>query len=119
MVQIDIEKFRKLFPNLAREILDGEGKGIRFHIIRPRKPDPWRGYMPTVYDFIRRAKTIEEALEVVDYMERRGEITKEEAEKIRKQLKEKGLESFGPRREPGYYFKEAGYELYTPEDEEE
>jgi len=119
MIEIDIKKFRTLFPNLAKEILNGEGKSVKLEFIRRRRPDPWRGYNPSIYDFIRRAKTIEEALEVVDYMERRGEISKEEADKIRRQLKEKGLRSFGPRKESGYYFRVAGYELYTPEEEDE
>jgi len=50
-----------------------------------------------------------QAREIIDYLERKGRITPEYAEKLRRQLKEKGLRSFGPKKEPGYYFKEAGY----------
>jgi len=104
----DIEEFKKRYPHLAKEILGSKGS-VHFRIgVRVR--DPWRGYEPNVYDFIRRADTIEQALEVVDFLEKRGELSHEEAEKIRKQLREKGLQSFGPKKEFGYYLKAAGYE---------
>jgi hypothetical protein len=41
-------------------------------------------------------------------MERRGEISKEYAARLRKQLKEKGIRSFGPKKEENYYLKRAG-----------
>ncbi|HDJ95052.1 MAG TPA: DUF2095 domain-containing protein [Acidilobales archaeon] len=104
----DIEEFKKKYPHLAKEILGSRGS-VHFRI-GVRVKDPWRGYDPNVYDFIRRADTVEQALEVVDFLEKRGELSHEEAEKIRKQLREKGLQSFGPKKEFGYYLKAAGYE---------
>ena len=104
----DIEEFKKRFPHLAKEVLSG--KGSTHFRIGVRVKDPWRGYDPNVYDFIRRADTVEQALEVVDFLEKRGELSHEEAGKIRKQLREKGLQSFGPKKEFGYYLKAAGYE---------
>ena len=107
MVNMSIDEFRKKYPHLAKEILDGEGLYIRMKI--KVKYDPWRGFQPGVIDFIRRARNEKEALEVIDYMEKKGEISPKEAEALRKQLKERGLRSFGPRKYDGYYFKEAGY----------
>jgi hypothetical protein len=63
----------------------------------------WAGYDPDVVDFIRRCKTVEQAEEVVDYMESHGEITAERAAEIRKQIVEEGLRSFGPKKEMGFY----------------
>ena len=85
MVNMSIEEFRKRYPHLAKEILDGEGLNIKMKI--RVKYDPWRGFQPGVIDFIRRARNEKEALEVINYMEKRGEISHEEAEALRKQLK--------------------------------
>ena len=116
VVEIDREEFRKRFPHLAREI-EERTMAIPISAVRwdveagerlassGSERDPWRGYMPDVVAFICRCDTEEQALEIIDYMERKGEITPEYAEKLRKQLKEKGLRSFGPKREPGFYFK--------------
>lgn len=69
--------------------------------------DPLRGYMPSPIDFIRRARSIEEAMEVIDYLERRGEISKDEADRLRKKLREGSLEALGPRRSYGVYLRYA------------
>ncbi len=98
VIEYDIRKFKKLFPHLAKELLEGPPKLGK---------DPLRGFMPGAVDFIRRARTPKEAEEVIDYLEKKGEITKEEADALRKQLREKGLESFGKRKKPGYYFRYA------------
>jgi hypothetical protein len=41
-------------------------------------------------------------------LEKRGELTKEHAEKLRKQLKKEGVRSFGSKKEENYYFKQGG-----------
>jgi len=40
---------------------------------------------------------------MIAYMEKRGEISKEYAQKLRAQLKRKGVRSFGPKKEENYY----------------
>jgi len=119
-VEVDRERFRRAFPHLAEEIERGVQK-ITISAVRwdpnvgeelassGTARDPWAGYMPDAIAFIRRCDTEEQALEIIDYLERKGEITSDYAEKLRRQLKEKGLRSFGPKKEPGYYFKQAGY----------
>lgn len=54
-----MEKFKKMFPNLYHEL---EGKDL-----------------PTVLDHLEVCRTIEEAIEVIDFFERKGEISKEYA----------------------------------------
>jgi len=70
-----------------------------------RRRDPLRGYIPTATDFIRRARSVDEALEVIDYLERKGDITKDEASKLREKLLKEGLEAFGPHVDYGHYLK--------------
>jgi len=102
--EFEIEEFKKRFPHLAEEILSGKTKSIRLKVYII---DPWRGYVPTVVDYIRRCKTIEEAFEVLDYLVKRNELSLEEAEKYRELLRNGGIEAFGGRKEDNYYYKEA------------
>jgi hypothetical protein len=71
--------------------------------------DKFHNYVPTVVDFIRRCNTEKEANEIVAFLEKRCEITEEHAQKLREQLKQKGLRSFGPKKEDDYYFKESEF----------
>lgn len=106
MIKFDKERFRKLFPHLARELEDGVMTfpigGIRWSQ-QSENFDELRN--PDIISFLRRCQTIEEAEEVINYMERKGEISKDYAEQLRKQLRERGLRSFGEYKSPGYYFK--------------
>ncbi|MGC8999233.1 MAG: DUF2095 family protein [Candidatus Bathyarchaeia archaeon] len=113
-MEIDKETFKRLFPNLAREMESGENKVI-VNSVRTDVKSGERAvssnfvhYDPDVIDFLRRCDTAEQAEEIIAYMERRGEISKEYAAKLRKQLKEKGVRSFGPKKEENYYLKRAG-----------
>lgn len=101
MIEFDTEDFKKRYPHLAEEVLKDKGIKVKF--------DLFRGYQPNVIDFIRRCDTEEEAIEIVDYLERRGELTPEKAEEIRKKIRREGVRSFGPKKEDGYYLKMAGY----------
>lgn len=97
------EELRKMFPNLMKEL---EDVSIEDKIVL--KIDKSRGFEPTVIDFIKRCDRDEEALEIIDYLERKGEITKEYAESLRIRIREKGVRSFGRKRKPGYYFRAFG-----------
>lgn len=101
-----------MFPTLAKELGSGESK-ISINSVRTNneagEKHVTRGkfahYLPDVIDFIRRCETPEQAEEIIDYMERRGEIDRLYAQKLRKQLKEKGVRSFGAEKEEDYYLK--------------
>jgi len=111
-MEMDKEKFRKMFPNLARELEDDEDKvsisSVRSDATTGEKAvsERFLHYMPDVIDFIRRCDTEQQAEEIIAYMEKRGEVSQDYAQKLRKQLKDKGVRSFGPKKEEGYYFKE-------------
>ena len=70
--------------------------------------ESFKGYTPDIIDFIRRCDREEQAEEIINYLEKRGEISYKYAEKLRRQLEEKGVRSFGSKKEHYYYFKRAG-----------
>lgn len=114
-MEFDKERFKKMFPNLAKELGSEEHKAS----INSVRTDTQTGeeasaerfvhYMPDVIDFIRRCDTERQAEEIIAYMEKRGEIEKEYAYRLRSQLKEKGVRSFGPKKEENYYMKRGGF----------
>jgi hypothetical protein len=110
-VEYGKEKFRKMFPNLAEELESEEHKvamnSVRTDTEAGEKAASERHfhYMPDVIDFIRRCDTEEQAEEIIKYMERREEIEKEYAKRLRIQLKDKGVRSFGPKKEENFYLK--------------
>ena len=63
---------------------------------------------PGVIDFIRRCKTKDEAIEILDFCSKRGEIGRDEYEKYKSIIMQKGgldkiIEENGGRKDPGYY----------------
>jgi hypothetical protein len=103
------ERFRKLFPHLAEEMDSGRSR-IRVadveegpSITEKGPQRKWASYDPDATDFIRRCSTEEEAEEIIAYLEERGEITHERASELRSQLHKNGLESFGSRKDVGFY----------------
>lgn len=125
----DKNEIKKMFPHLLRELEGSDNKvsidGVRADAVEAEEaeidpeemmlaqaeaavPDKFRHYNPTVVDFIRRCDTDAQAEEIVAYMQKRGELTKEEASEVRAQLKKEGLRSFGCKKEEGYYFKQSG-----------
>jgi hypothetical protein len=109
---LDKESFKKMFPNLTREMQSEENKvpvkSIRTDSKTGEKAtnrERFINYVPDVIDFLRRCDTKEQAEEIIAYMEKRCEINKEYAYKLRAQLKQKGVRSFGPKKEENYYLR--------------
>ena len=114
---MDVKKkrFRRMFPHLAQE-LESENCRTKINSVRS---DPITGekavsrrftnYTPDVIDFLRRCDKAEQAEEIIGYLEKRGEISFEYARKLRKQLKKKGVRSFGSKKEDDYYLKQDGF----------
>lgn len=109
MVEIDKDELRKKYPNLWNEI-NGQNSTLKDSIIEEIQTDTFRGYTPNAIDYLRRCERNEEAEKTISYLLKKGEISPEYAKKLRKQLREKGIRSFGPKKEDGYYFREAGIE---------
>ncbi len=122
---IDKKSLKKMFPNLCNELETGEVK-VPINAVRkdpeaienaeceeeefePSVPlDKLRHFNPTAVDFIRRCDTDGQAEEIIAYLEKKNEITKEYANELRNQLKKNGVRCFGPKKEEYYYFKEGG-----------
>jgi len=111
-MELDRESLKKMFPNLVKDLQADENK-VRVNSVRTNQEDGEKAatsqsfddYMPDVIDFIRRCDTKEQAEEIICYLEKRGEIDKEYAQKLREQLKEKSVRSFGTKKEQDYYLK--------------
>jgi len=108
-MEIEKERFKKLFPHLAEEVLQGKSK-VRIDASRVDPSEGERaamrrfaGYNPTVIDFIRRCDTEGQAKEIISFMEKRGEISKEYAAELREKIKKDGLRSLGPKKNHGFY----------------
>jgi hypothetical protein len=114
LVEANKKSFRKMFPHLAKELNSGESKisidSVRTNPDQAEKTplDKFHNYNPTVIDFLRRCTLEKEAHEIIVYLEKRNEITREHAQQLKKQLKQKGVRSFGPKKDDGYYFKQSG-----------
>jgi len=113
-VETDKKSFKKMFPNLSKE-LELEDSKVAINSVRTDADaaenavlDKFHNYNPTVVDFIRRCDTEKQAEAIIAYLEKRGEIAKDYAEALRQQLKKEGVRSFGSKKEDNYYFKQSG-----------
>jgi hypothetical protein len=113
-MEADKKSFKKMYPHLSKE-LELEDSKVAINSVRTETDeaekvvtDKFHHYNPTVVDFIRRCDTEVQAEAIIAYMEKRGELTKEYAAKLRQQLKKEGVRSFGPKKEENYYFKKGG-----------
>jgi hypothetical protein len=99
--------FKKQFPKLAEEMESGVGKAdIEFQGEKPRAKRKFAEHDPDAIDFIRRCSTEDQAYEIIEYLEKREELTKEGADELCKQLREQGLKSFGRKKKSGHYDRE-------------
>ena len=103
------EEFRKSFPALSRELetektMEYKIDGVRTMSEEPEEKSADAGtFLPNAIDYIRRCDTVPQAIEIVDYMVNRGELTTTDANTIKKQLKADGLRSFGVKKEKDHY----------------
>jgi hypothetical protein len=130
---IDKKSLKKMFPNLCNELETGEVKvpinAVRKNLLEAEEtasgeeyedctkeefttctetPDKLRHFNPSAVDFIRRCDTEAQAEEIITYLQKKGEITQENAQELRCQLKRDGVRSFGPKKEESHYFREGG-----------
>jgi len=79
---------------------------------------------PRAIDFIRRCSTKKEAIEILDYLLEREELSQDEYNKIKKRIEKKeGLKSLinesGGFKEPGYYIRKYYYNKNTKSEKEQ
>jgi hypothetical protein len=111
-VELDRESLRKMFPSLEKELQKDENK-VQVNSVRTSRRDGEKvamsrgfdNYVPDAIDFIRRCDTEQQAEEIICYLEKRGEIDNKCARKLRKQLKEKGVRSFGNKKDQDHYLR--------------
>jgi hypothetical protein len=114
VVEVKKKSFKEMFPNLSEEFEGGKSK-VTIDSVRntnkAEKPpsDKFCNYNPTVVDFIRRCDTEVQAEEIIMYLEKKGELTEEYAEDIRKRLRKEGVRCFGPKKQEDYYLKHGGF----------
>ena len=107
------EKVLSRLPNLANEMRTSQGDvridGVRWEeTARTQQKvrtgeDRFSGYSPDVIDFLRRCTTEDEALEIINYLEKKGEINSIHANELRNQLRKRGVRSFGAQKSWGSY----------------
>lgn len=130
---IDKKSLKKMFPNLYRELEDDDSENSKVSIdavradpdaaeraaeiqdvceeefLEPTEPvDKLRHFNPSAVDFIRRCDTDEQAQEIITYLQKKGELTAEQAKELECKLKREGVRGFGSKKEENYYFKEGG-----------
>jgi len=106
------DDFKKKYPHLAEELGRAETakiSGVRSSVEEAEKATRLpKGYEPTAVDFIRRCDTEEQAIEIIKFLEAKGDINSGYAKQLRAQLVEKGLSSFGKKKSPGCYHRGEG-----------
>lgn len=104
-----------MFPHVVQELEAGDCRltvtSVRSDLQTGEKAASrkFANYVPDVIDFLRRCDTVRQAEEIICYLEERGEISPDYARRLRKQLKEKGVRSFGSKKEDDYYLKQGGF----------
>ena len=107
----DEERFRKAYPALSRELETGDTQEYTIDGVRTMSEDQGEQtadegtFLPNAIDYIRRCDTVPQAIEIIDYLVNRGELTTGQARDIKKQLKAEGLRSFGAKKEKDHYLK--------------
>lgn len=111
-MEFDKKKFKSMFPHLADE-LEANQQKISISSVRSdanmgehASSKRFDGYIPDVIDFVRRCDTEQQAKEIIDFLEKRREISREYAQRLRRQLQTKGVRSFGSKKQDDYYSRE-------------
>lgn len=102
------EHFRQSFPALAEELEEGGTKSFKIDGVRTMSEESDQGqekqtFTPDVVDYIRRCDTVPQAIEIVDFLAKQGEITAAQAKAIKSQIKAEGIRSFGAKKEKDHY----------------
>ena len=111
----DREEIENLLPELSREMDEGSSSRSLREVLGSRTEQAPRPAgrptstaakqqeltNPDAVAFIRRCSRPEEAIEIIDFLLQRGEISPDISQEYKHQLETQGLESFGSKKEPG------------------
>nr|MDO8135232.1 DUF2095 family protein [Candidatus Njordarchaeum guaymaensis] len=118
-MEYDREEFKRKFPHLHKELEEVEEEALTQAELQDANRDSLSGHITDVISYIRRARTDSEAVEIVNYLGKRGEISEEHSRALLKQIQEEGVRSFGSLRTWGHYEKELRKEQIICGDDEE
>jgi hypothetical protein len=115
---IPIEKIREKLPALYDELtnkkmsmrideVEDESHSFSSRENEKELLDPFSNYEPDVFDFLARAKTNEEGLEIIDFLNKQGQISAETAEELTEKVQTLGIRCFGPKRSDNYYHRKS------------
>lgn len=109
MTKFDPEYFQEKFPNLYKEIKEEKDKTIEIDGVRTDPAETKESSSsdkdsePNIMHYLRLCDNEDEAVEIINYMEKKEEIDRDLAKKLRRQVVNRGVRSFGSKREPGKY----------------
>lgn len=105
---MDMEELKEKCPNLFEELqnspsisIDGMEKEQMEKEEGGNEIQDHSTAFPSVMDHLLGCETADEAYEIIEYFEKRDELDKRLAKKMREQIEKKGLRSFGEKREKG------------------
>lgn len=105
------EKFPMLYAELTNEKMSMSIDEVKDTLItsssQKEDRDPLSNYDPNVFDFLARAKTDEEGLEIIDFLAKQDRISPETEKELKEKLKTSGIRCFGPIRSSNYYFRKS------------
>jgi hypothetical protein len=104
------DDFRQSFPALAKELEENSTQSFKIDGVQTMSEESDQGqekqtYTPDVIDYIRRCDTVPQAVEIVDFLTKQGEITAAQAKAIKSQIKAEGIRSFGAKKEKDHYLR--------------
>ena len=115
---ITLDEIREKFPSLYSELteknmsigIDKVEKDLITSTLREddqQDQDPFSRYDPDVFDFLAKAKTDKEGLEVIDFLKKQNQISSNTAKELKDKITKEGIRSFGPLRSVNYYYRKA------------
>lgn len=115
---ITLDEIQDKFPNLYSELteenmsigIDKVEKDLITSTLREddqQDQGPFSRYDPDVFDFLSKAKTDKEGLEVIDFLEKQNQISSNTAEDLKGKITNEGIRSFGPLRSANFYYRKA------------
>ena len=97
-IEYDQSQFQEDFPHLAAELgntnLNYPMDGVRWEDSDCAEPPSPRLEESSVVSLLQRSKTEEEAIEIVEFLKKRGDLTDHEASQLISIIKSKGLKAF-------------------------
>jgi len=99
-IEYDSPQFQQDFPHLTAELgntnLNYPMDAVRWEDEDCSELPPLRPEESTVLTLLQRSKSEEEAIEIIEFLKKRGDLTDHEASQLISLIKSKGLKAFQP-----------------------